>query len=110
MRFDVFLSYASRDRTAIVEPFLKALQERGIKSWCDVHEINWGDSIIEKLQQGLATSRFVIAFISDSYLERDWPMKELRTAMAEQISGRTRVLPVLLGVQPESIADTLPFL
>ena len=110
MSYDVFLSYASTDRAAIVEPLLQKLQEQGVHSWCDVHEIRWGDSIVERIQEGLGETRFVIAFISKAYLERRWTMKELRTAMAQQVSGRTTVLPVLMGVSPEELGDSLPFL
>lgn len=110
MSFDVFLSYASADRTAVVEPLLNKLHERGVRSWCDIHEIRWGDSIIQKIQEGLAESKFVIAFLSPAYVSRDWTMKELRTAMAQQVSGRTTVLPVLMGISARDLEKTFPFL
>lgn len=35
MLFDVFLSYASRNHAAVVEPLLQLLDDRGMRSLCD---------------------------------------------------------------------------
>jgi hypothetical protein len=109
-RFDVFLSYSSDDREAIIVPFLETATKKGINAWCDFHEIIWGDSIVEKIHEGMSSSSAIIAFISHSYLRKPWPLKELRASLAKQLSGGPTVLPVLLGVSVEERNEELPFL
>lgn len=107
---DIFISYSSNDRDAVVLPFVKILQQRELRPWFDVHEIAWGDSIIEKIQQGLSSSQYVIAFLSESYLAKPWPLKELRVALSGHIANRVKILPVLLGVSADLVHSQFPFL
>ncbi len=44
-RFDVFPSYSSDDRDAVIVPFLQTAKARRINTWCDFHEITCGDCI-----------------------------------------------------------------
>ncbi|MBC8508265.1 MAG: toll/interleukin-1 receptor domain-containing protein [Chloroflexi bacterium] len=109
-KYDVFLSYSSSDREAVIAPFLSKIEQLGIRSWCDIRQISWGDSIVENIQKGINESIFLIAFISSSFLMKSWPLKELRTAHATQLSGKITVLPVLLGISPYELSNELPFL
>ena len=109
-QFDIFLSYSSDDRQKMILPFWEAIKHSGIKAWVDIHEVGWGDSIVNKIQEGLTRSSFILTFISNSYLQKLWPMKELSTALASQMTGRTVILPILLGVSLVQINNLFPFL
>ena len=94
----VFLSHVGEDKEAIVRPFAEALERERISYWLDEAEILWGENLIAKINEGLATSDFVVCFISNKFLERKWPKAELDAAMSEEIGGgKNRVLPVLLA-------------
>jgi hypothetical protein len=109
-RRSVFLSHASEDNEALVRPFYEECERRGISAWFDAAEIRWGDSIAAGVEQGLATARFVVLFVSRAFLSKPWPEKELSTALALEVAGRGVVLPILLGVTQAEIADRHPLL
>ena len=109
-KYDLFLSYSSNDREAVVAPLYNELYYSGFRPWFDIKEILWGDSIIESIQDSISNVKFVLVFISKTYLEKPWPLKELRTALALQISGGPTILPVLLGLTGNELQNYAPFL
>ena len=78
---DVFICHASEDKTTVVRPLTKALTEQGISCWLDEAEIKWGDSITKKVNEGLSISRFVIVILSQAFLSKNWPERELNAAL-----------------------------
>jgi hypothetical protein len=107
---DVFLCHAGPDKRKIVVPFVKALRRNGISYWVDETEIGWGHRITEKINQGLADCRFVVVFLTDAFLRRNWPQSELASALnAETSSGRLVVLPILVAT-PERVFAKYPLL
>ncbi len=75
-----------------------AFEEEGIKCWVDEGEIKWGDSITQKVNDGLKISRFVIVVLSDAFIKKNWPKRELYAALnLEASSGKVKVLPLLVG-------------
>lgn len=107
--WDVFLCHASEDKAAIAKPLFEHLESTGIRCWYDEAEIAWGDSIVSRIQQGLNCARFVIVILSPAFLAKDWPQKELRTALTLEIEGRgSAVLPLLAG-DPTRLLASMPF-
>ncbi len=95
---DVFICHAREDRVAVVDPLVNALQNAGITVWHDRAEIQWGDSLASKIQEGLARSRYVIAILSRHSLAKRWPLTELNAALSGEISdGIVKVLPLIVG-------------
>jgi hypothetical protein len=96
--FDVFLCHAGPDKAVVVEPLVAEIKASGISCWYDVHEIRWGQSLSQRISDGLRRSRFVIVVLSESFLGRPWPEKELGAALAsEGATGYDRVLPLIVG-------------
>src|SRR3954451_5677696 len=56
--FDVFVCHASEDKARFVEPLVGALQSLGGTVWYDAFEIQLGDNFRQKMDYGLAASRF----------------------------------------------------
>lgn len=92
----IFLSHTSADK-----PFLRKLRRdlmaRGVpKVWLDEAEIQVGDSLIEKIDEGMAMSRYVGVVLSQKSIAAPWVKKELDVAMNREISsGEVVVLPML---------------
>jgi len=106
MKRDVFLSHAGCDKEAYVVPFAGELKRRGISYWLDRSEIKWGDKITKSINQGLRDASFVVVFLSDAFMERNWPRTELETALfRETAEGKTLVLPVIIGDPDEILRD-----
>jgi len=55
---DIFICHASEDKQAIVRPLVAAFKAQKISCWVDEAEIRWGDSITQKVNEGLAQSRY----------------------------------------------------
>jgi hypothetical protein len=95
---DIFICHASEDKQAVVKPFLKALDIEKISYWYDEAEIKWGDSIPDKINEGLRTSRYVIVVLSNYFLSKNWPQRELNSSLnIESSTGKVRVLPLIVG-------------
>ena len=113
MRRDVFLCHTSEDKPGVVRPLAKALREDGITYWYDEAEIQWGDSITEKVNEGLHLSRFVLVVLSEAFISKRWPQRELNSVLnIEASTGQVVVLPLLVGTQEQcqTIKDTYPIL
>ncbi len=94
---DVFICHASADKEEVVYPLVKLLEAGGVSCWLDEAEIAWGDSVTQKVNDGLRTSRLVIVVLSPNFA-RHWPQRELYSALElEASSGAVRVLPLLTG-------------
>ena len=108
--WDVFICHASEDKAAIARPLYAHLEGSGIRCWLDEAEIAWGESLISKIQQGIASARFVLVILSSAFLEKAWATKELRSALSAEVEAdRNLVLPLLVG-DPSALLASWPFL
>lgn len=110
---DVFICHASEDKPEIIKPLVAAFEREGISYWYDEAEIKWGDSIPDKINKGLRISRYVIVVISKSFLSKNWPKRELNSALnVEASTGKVRVLPLVVGTDEvrEEIFKKYPIL
>ena len=104
MRFDVFLSYDSRDRV-VVQAIAERLKRAGIEPWLDRWSLVGGESWQAGLEDGLRASRACAVFVGGDPPERPgdgangagWRAEEVQVAVnrAARQSG-FRVVPVLL--------------
>ncbi len=95
---DVLLSHAGPDKALYVKPFADELALRGVTYWLDEAELQWGDKITQHINAGMRASRFVIVFLSDSFLGKNWPEAELGASLSkENASGQTVVLPLMIA-------------
>ena len=99
---DIFICHASEDKKEIVGPIVEAFTQAGISAWYDEAEIKWGDSITQKVNEGLKKSRFVVVVLSPSFLIKNWPQRELNAALnIEASTGEVKVLPLLVGSEED---------
>jgi len=102
-----FISHSSKDK-----PFVRRLAPdlvaNGVKVWLDEQRILVGDSLPEKIAQGLAESDFFLVVASENSTNSAWVKKELSVALVHEIERRkVTVLPIRIdGVEmPKSIMD-----
>lgn len=108
---DVFLSHAGEDKEAIARPLFDALTALGYSVWFDEAELVLGDSLTEEINRGLSQSRFGVVILSEAFLAKRWPQRELNAMVArETSSGDKMLLPVLHGIDMRRIADAAPIL
>ncbi|MBE5852208.1 MAG: TIR domain-containing protein [Lachnospiraceae bacterium] len=94
---NVFISHNYKDKP-MARKIAKELDKYGIKVWIDESEIRLGDSLIEKIRDGLDHMDFLIALISENSVHSEWVKKELDIAMNKEIDGKKVIaIPILVG-------------
>lgn len=75
--FSVFLSHSSQDKP-IIDSVFETLHRSGIRAWYDRYEIQPGDSITNRINEGLRTSHLGLLFFSKNFLNKKsgWPVSE----------------------------------
>ena len=104
-----FISHSAKDKS-FVRKLAADLVANGVKVWLDEQRILVGDSIPEKIAQGLAESDFFLIVVSQSSVASSWVKKELSNALVHEIERRkVTVLPIKLddAQMPDSINDKL---
>ncbi|MGO9515547.1 MAG: TIR domain-containing protein, partial [Candidatus Korobacteraceae bacterium] len=100
LSFDVFLSYSSKDTTA-VRSFAEGLRAAGLRVWYDEWEIQPGDSIPAKIEEGLERSRILALFMSANAFGSDWSRLESYTfRFRDPLNKERRFIPLRLDAAP----------
>lgn len=95
---DIFICHAKRDKKYYISPFLKALEGTDITYWIDEGEIRWGDSLFSKICEGISKSRYILVFLTKSFLKANWAQSELANAFSlERQRGKVFILPLLVA-------------
>lgn len=109
-RWDAFISHASEDKDTVALPLATALKNAGVRVWLDRFELRVGDSLREKIDEGLAESRFGIVILSPNFLAKGWPRRELNGLFALEESGYKVILPVWHNITKSALAEYSPIL
>lgn len=92
----IFLSHSHQDK-AFARCLAASLRHAGHIVWIDEAEILVGDSLIDKIREGLDKVDYVVALLSETSIASEWVKKELDIAMNREIgSKRVIVLPALV--------------
>lgn len=102
-----FLSHSSKDKP-FVRQLAADLTAAGVTVWLDEQRIKVGESIPEKISQGLAESDYFLLAVSKESVNSEWVKKELNNALINEVQRRSvHVLPLRLdeSPMPPAIAD-----
>jgi|GEM_PF-1881953 len=108
----IFLCHSSVDKQTVRE-IAQKLTIRGSQVWLDEAEILVGDSILEKIQDGINRSDYLGIVLSKKSVESIWVKKEVEAALTYEIeTEEVKVLPILiekcnipLFLKPKKYAD-----
>jgi len=90
----VFLCHSSSDKE-LVERFAIRLKLIGGHVWFDKWEIKIGESIVEKVNEGLGNMTHLVIFISKESVEKPWVKKELSSALMKKLSDNSiQIMPI----------------
>jgi CRP-like cAMP-binding protein len=110
-RYDLFLSHASEDKDPIARPLYAALTAKGISVWFDEATLELGDSLREKIEEGLSKCRYGVVILSPTFLKKHWPNRELDGLVArETASGDKAILPVWYDLDDKMLVQYSPTL
>lgn len=93
----VFISHASEDKERFVIDFATKLRSRGVDAWVDKWEMLPGDSLIDKIfEEGIKNAQAMIIVLSGNSVQKPWVREELNTGMVKRISGKCKLIPVVI--------------
>lgn len=94
MNKKVFISYSHEDKE-FVEWLKENLQSSGHEIWYDQQEIQLGDSIKKKINEGIQSSSTFIVILSSASKKSNWVRYELNSAMlSSAINKGIKILPI----------------
>jgi TIR domain len=109
-KWDVFISHASEDKDAFVRPLANALVASGLTVWYDEFTLRVGDSLRQKIDQGLAASRYGVVILSLNFFAKEWPQQELDGLYAREVAGVKVILPVWHNITADEVRQYSPLL
>ena len=110
MKYDVFISHASQDKTNVARPLAERLRESGLQVWLDEDELRLGDSLRRSIDVGLADSRFGIVILSPDFFSNEWPQRELDGLVSTENGHERVILPVLHKFTLDQLREKSPLL
>lgn len=110
MLWDVFISHAHEDKRDVARPLAKLLQEHGLRVWIDETELTIGDSLRQKIDEGLSQSKFGVVILSPSFFAKKWTQNELSALWSREDTSTKVVLPIWHKINRDSVASISPLL
>ncbi|MBN2286942.1 MAG: TIR domain-containing protein [Tissierellales bacterium] len=107
--YDVFISYSSKD-FAIIQEIVIDFKIKGISYWWDEEQIEPGDIISKKIEEGLNNSRNILLCLSYNQLESGWSYIEYTSILNKIITHTTNKKIIPLIIDNFAIEDIPPLL
>ena len=107
---DTFICHASEDKKSIAQPLEQALRQLEIYAWLDEFEISIGDSILQKINRGLATCRSATVILSRPFFTKNWAQYEMDGIVQRQMQGEIILFPIRHAITLEEIRKQSPSL
>jgi hypothetical protein len=105
----LFICHASEDQEDFVRPLAETLRKE-YEVWYSEYELTLGDSLLQKIDQGLASCDFGIVVLSKSFFAKRWPRAELDGLFALETSSRKIILPIWKDVTEDEVKRYSPIL
>jgi len=83
---------------------------QGLKVWYDEFTLRIGDSLRQKIDRGLATSRVGLVVLSPSFIAKGWTNYELDGIVTRTVSGEQILLPIWHDITKQQVIDFSPSL
>ncbi len=96
MKPKVFISYAGEDRE-LAKRITDRLLESNIQVRFDEYELKIGDSLIDKIQDALTTSDYILILISSNSINSKWIIEEINSKKIKEFKTRDiMTIPILI--------------
>jgi len=99
MKYDVFLSYSSKDRPWVQSTLLKFIESKGFKVCFGERDFPYGCHLVETNTKAVYESHKVIAVVSPNYLESRWCVQLEFLATYTKILNKEAPCNSLLPIQ-----------
>lgn len=111
-QYDAFISHAWEDKEGFVDELVDEMRKAGISVWYDTTQLKWGDSLRQRIDDGLKKSKFGIVVLSPNYIAEGkyWTKAELNGLFQkESINGKT-LLPIWYNLNKKDVMNFSPII
>lgn len=98
-----FLSYSFDDRE-LAGRIARGLMEGGIDTWWAEWEIRAGDSLRQRIDEGLSRCTHFIVLLTPGAMQKAWVKQEMDAGLVRKISGKARFIPLRAGVSASDLS------
>lgn len=105
----LFISHASEDQKDFVKPLADELG-KVFDVWYAPYRLSLGDSLLQKISEGLASCDFGVVVLSHAFFGKKWTKAELDGLFALEGTSRKIILPIRKGLTPEEVTQYSPIL
>lgn len=102
----VYLAHASEDKDR-VRPIANYLMANGVDVWFDEWEIGPGDSLRQKMEEGLGSMTHFVVALTETSIQKPWVAKEIDVGLVQQVGSKSRFIPLVMDLHPSKLS---PFL
>ncbi|WP_202704176.1 toll/interleukin-1 receptor domain-containing protein [Flavobacterium sp. UGB4466] len=90
----IFISHSSKDKK-FVRHLKDCLLENTIETWVDEDQLDFGDSLVNKLENAIEETSHLVIILSPASIESDWVIFELKKALENQRTGLIqKIIPI----------------
>lgn len=94
--YKVFIAHASEDKE-LARKIAQDITKKGYQVWFDEWEIKVGDSIVNKINQGINETAYMIVLFSTNSVNKPWVKRELNAGVMQEFeTKRVYLLPALI--------------
>lgn len=102
----VFLSFGWEDKE-LAEVIAKELMRNGIDVWWAKWEISSGDSLRQKIDDGLDECTHFIVLLSPKAIEKPWVKQEMDAGLVRMLSEKCKFIPLRYSLSHEELPPLL---
>lgn len=102
----VYLAHATEDK-AVAEQLAQGLTARGIKVWYDSWEIRAGDSLRQKMDQGLGDCTHFVVLLTPTSIKKPWVNREIDAGLMRDVEGTAKFIGLRHDLQLDALTPLL---
>lgn len=102
----VFLSFAFEDE-ALAKRIAHALNDNGVDTWWAGWCISSGDSIRQKIDEGLGDCTHFIVLLTPRSISKPWVMQEMDAGLVRKLSAGTKFIVLRSDLSPTALPPLL---
>jgi len=102
----VFLSYAF-ENTELAKKIAEALQANGIDTWWAQWCISSGDSLRQKIDEGLGECTHFIVLLTPESIPKAWVKQEMDAGLMRKLTQKAKFIPLRHGLAPSFLPPLL---
>ncbi|WP_372013900.1 toll/interleukin-1 receptor domain-containing protein [Tistrella mobilis] len=105
-RRQVYLAHATEDK-AVAEQLARGLTARGIEVWYDSWEIRAGDSLRQKMDQGLGDCTHFVVLLTPTSIKKPWVNREIDAGLMRDVEGTAKFIGLRHDLQLDALTPLL---